>query len=143
LGNYYIDKSLLFQTSNAKINATVKSFTNSTPESVILVASNSPIQGSFPSAYLLEAHTSNGKIDLNVTDKSPKTLKNGAKIILDTSNGYISGIYDVNSEWHASTSNGKINTTLNLVNSTVDDLILISGQTSNGGVNAFLKNFKN
>src|SRR4051794_5600949 len=95
-GNYFIAKSLLLQTSNAPINATTKSFSNSTPESICLLTSNSAIQGSFPSAYLFEAHTTNGRIDLDTTSASQNRRQN-AKITLTTSNGNIGGIYDVNS----------------------------------------------
>src|SRR4051812_11628252 len=128
-GNYFIDKSLLLQTSNAPINVTTKSFSNSTPESICLLTTNSAIQGSFPSAHLFEAHTSNGRIDLDTTSASQKDRRQNAKITLTTNNGNIGGVYDVNSEWHASTSNGNINVKLNLVNLT--ELIRISGMTSN------------
>src|SRR5204863_9269990 len=100
--------------------------------------SNSVIQGSFPSAHLFEAHTSNGKIDLDTTSTSQNRRQN-AKITLTTSNGNIGGVYDVNSEWHASTSNGNINAKLNLVNLT--ELIRISGMTSNGKINTLIVSF--
>ncbi|CAI2162598.1 18345_t:CDS:2 [Funneliformis geosporum] len=133
-GNFYIDKTLKFKTIDARIDAIVKSFTNSTPESICLLTSNSIIQGSYPFAHLFEGHTSNGKIYLNVTGKSQR----GGKIILTTNNGNIGGRYDVSSEWHASTSNGNINVKLSLANTTVDKLIRISGKTSNGHINTLV-----
>ncbi|GES75367.1 hypothetical protein GLOIN_2v1495586 [Rhizophagus clarus] len=126
-GNYYIDDYLLLQTSNSQINATTKSFSDSTPKSIKLFTSNSAIRGSFPSAKLFQAHTSNGGIDLKITQNNQQ---NTSKIVLDTNNGIISGVYDVSSEWHASTSNGNINAKLNLVN--LYELVRISGMTSNG-----------
>ncbi|GBC09759.1 hypothetical protein RclHR1_00910009 [Rhizophagus clarus] len=127
-GNYYIDDSLLLQTSNAQINAITKSFSDSTPKSIKLFTSNSTIRGSFPLALLFQAHTSNGGIDLKITQNKQDT----GKIILDTNNGIISGVYDVNGEWHASTSNGNIDVKLNLVN--LFELVRISGRTSNGNI---------
>jgi len=136
VGNYHIDKSLLLQTSNAQINATTKSFSNSAPESIYLFTSNSDIQGSFPSAHLFEANTSNGKIGLNITSASQNKRQNADKITLATTNGSIGGVYDVDSEWHASTCNSSINVKLNLVNLT--ELIRISGVTSNGKIDALI-----
>jgi hypothetical protein len=138
-GNYYIDDSLLLQTSNAPIDAITKSFSDSKPKSIKLLTSNAEIRGSFPSAHLFEAHTSSGGIDLNITRASQNGQQNGGKIILDTSNGKIYGAYDVDSEWHASTSNGNINAKLNLVNSS--ELVRISGMTSNGNIGTLIVSF--
>ncbi|CAB4493891.1 unnamed protein product [Rhizophagus irregularis] len=132
-GNYYIDDSLLLQTSNSQINATTNSFSDSTPKSIKLVTSNAAIRGSFPLALLFKAHTSNSGIDLNIVRASQN---NSGKIILGTSNGKINGVYDVDGEWHASTSNGNINAKLNLVNSS--ELVRISGMTSNGKINTLV-----
>ncbi|CAB4396911.1 unnamed protein product [Rhizophagus irregularis] len=132
-GNYYIDDSLLLETSNSQINATTNSFSDSTPKSIKLVTSNAAIRGSFPLALLFKAHTSNSGIDLNIARASQN---NSGKIILGTSNGKINGVYDVDGEWHASTSNGNINAKLNLVNSS--ELVRISGMTSNGKINTLV-----